>query len=408
MTFLKRLYVLMQKVTICVRPLVTLVAVIWWTGLAVYADQVHRVAPGETLGSIAMDYGITSDTLMGHNQYITNPNMIYPGQPLIIPDKNRQYYLIRPGDTLSRISQVFGLPQSVISDINNIADVDLIDAGSILIVPKIYIIKPGDTISGISFGLNVSAKDLAVINNLNNPDLIYGGQSLIIPFKSKQREELMDIEKELNPIVDRSPDTIFYKGKPGQMKIALTFDDGPSRKGTQSILDTLKKYNVSATFFLSGSSILGNEDVLKRTISEGHMIASHTGTHPDLRKLTKENIWNELTEMENKVYDITGLRMTLMRPPYGFLDDNVALSLRDMGYKAIKWSVDTKDWQEKDIDGILINTMPNIRDGSIILMHDTLSESATNMVLPEIIRALRHYGYTFVKVDELLGINAYK
>jgi peptidoglycan/xylan/chitin deacetylase (PgdA/CDA1 family) len=61
-----------------------------------------------------------------------------------------------------------------------------------------------------------------------------------------------------------------------------------------------------------------------------------------------------------------------------------------------------------DIDKVLINTMPNIRDGSIILMHDYLSQSVTKEVLPEIIHSLRSQGYTFVTVDELLGISPYK
>lgn len=336
-----------------------IIAMCLW-GTPVYAEQVYRVAPGDTLSNIASTYGTTLDSLLGNNQYIVNPDLIHPGMVLIIPDSGRQYYVVRPGDTLSEISQKFGVT-----------------------VPR-----------------------LADINNISNIDLLYVGQILLIRYQPVEREELAAVENTLSPIANRFPDTFFFRGEPDGLRVALTFDDGPDRVETHTLLDVLQRYGVPATFFLLGRNVPENADVVERLVAEGHTVANHSTTHPDLRTLTSAQLRNELLTLENAVYDITGLRTALMRPTYGFINDDVLRQVRDMGYRAIQWSVDTKDWRDNDVDQVLINTMPSIRDGSIILMHD--HPSVTKEVLPEIIHSLKSQGYTFVTVDELLGVNAYK
>ena len=316
--------------------------------------------------------------------------------------------MVKPGDTLSKISQQFQVPIPILADINNIADINLLYAGQILVVPKIYTVKAGDTLSNIAQELGVNLTDLLVENNLDPQSYIYVGQTLIVPFRSTQREELVAIENELAPVAARFPGTFFYKGQPNGLRVALTFDDGSDRIETNAMLDVLKRYQVPATFFLLGRNMPGNGDVVERIVAEGHTVANHSTTHPDLRRLTAEQVQNEMLTLENQIYEITGLRTALMRPPYGFVTDENIRQLQDLGYKIIKWTVDTNDWRDMDIDKVLINTMPNIRDGSIILMHDYLSQSVTKEVLPEIIHSLRSQGYTFVTVDELLGISPYK
>lgn len=373
-----------------------------------FEDQVHRVAPGETLTGIARLYGITLDSLLGYNQYITNPDLILPGQVVIIPGRYRRYYIVRPGDTLSAISDKFGIPVSMIANINNISDINKIKVGQALLIPEIYTVEQGDTLTGISEKLGVDIRDLQIENNLTGTNLLYVGQQLIIPFRSALREELQNIERVLGPIAMRFPDTFFFEGQPGKLEVALTFDDGPSKIGTNEVLDILNENEIPATFFLLGTSIPGNSDVVNRIVSEGNTLGNHSATHVDLRTLTGDELRNELMILENEIYDITGLRMALVRPPYGFLNDRVIEEIGNLGYKIIKWSVDTNDWRDLNADQVLINTIPNIRDGSIILMHDTLPKSATKQVLPEIILTLKSQGYTFVTVDELLGIDAYK
>lgn len=374
----------------------------------VYSEQVHRVSPHETLSSIASQYGVSVDSLIGNNQYIVNPNLIFPGQVLIIPDQNRQFYVVRPGDTLSEISQRFGVPISILVNVNELANADRIYVGQVLLVPKLYTVEVGDSLETIAIKLSVDVADLLIENNLSTTSPIQVGQTLVIPFRPQNREEPSAIDKALAPFVNEFPDTFFYKGQPGGLRVAITFDDGPGCPETNEMLDVLREHNVPGTFFLLGRNIPGNSDVVQRIVSEGHIVANHTTNHIDLRTLTDSQICAEMLTTENEIFEITCLRTALMRPPYGFVNSDVIEQLREMCYKIIKWSVDSNDWRDMDVDAVLINTIPNIRDGSIILMHDNLKGSVAKEVLPEIIHSLRSQGYSFVTVDELLGVDAYK
>lgn len=212
-----------------------------------YADQVHFVAPGETLSGIAKLYGISLDSLIGNNQYIINPDRIFPNQVIIVPGVNQQAYVVKPGDTLSQISKTFNVPINMLASINDINDVNLLYIGQVLMIPKIYTVKPNDTLTSISKNLGVTLEDLILENNLNEAEPIYIGQRLVIPFRFINREELADVERELSPLARRFPGTYFYKGEAGDLKIALTFDDGPNIPGTNDILDILKNNRAKST-----------------------------------------------------------------------------------------------------------------------------------------------------------------
>lgn len=371
-----------------------------------YADQVHFVAPGETLSGIAKLYGISLDSLIGNNQYIINPDRIFPNQVIIVPGVNQQAYVVKPGDTLSQISKTFNVPINMLASINDINDVNLLYIGQVLMIPKIYTVKPNDTLTSISKNLGVTLEDLILENNLNEAEPIYIGQRLVIPFRFINREELADVERELSPLARRFPGTYFYKGEAGDLKIALTFDDGPNIPGTNDILDILKNNRAKGTFFLLGRNIMGNTDIVDRIIKEGHTVANHSMNHRDLRELTFEEIADEMLATEDEIYNATGLRTALMRPPYGFTNNRVIEELQDLNYKIIEWSADTNDWRHKDVEQVLIDAMPNIRDGAIILMHDAYP--VTREALPLIIHSLKSQGYELVTVNELLDVPPYK
>lgn len=377
-------------------------------GTVAYAEHVHRVAPGETISGIAKKYGITVDTLWGNNQYISNPNMVYSKQILIIPDKNQRSYVVKPGDTMYLISQSFGISMDILAARNNITDRNYLYAGQILQIPEIYTVKAGDTLSGITRKLGMTVTDLATENDLEDINRLLVGQRLILPRQLSGRESLADFDRELSPLASRFPDTFFYKGIPGQRQVALTFDDGPASVATAQILDILKLHQVPATFFLLGSNLEGKEHLVKRMVAEGHTVANHTWNHPDMRTLTEAQLTKEVLDPEQTIMALTGLQTALLRPPYGFISDQNLRQLKDMGYKVINWSVDSKDWRDLDTDQVLINTMPEVRDGSIILLHDYFSYSATQEALTDIIQSLKWQGFAFVTVDKLLGVNAYK
>ena len=180
--------------------------------------------------------------------------------------------------------------------------------------------------------------------------------------------------------------------------VALTFDDGPS-KYTDKILDVLKKYNACGTFFLIGNKVDFYGDTLIRMLKEGSEIGNHSYDHKLLTRLSKEEFQEEINKTQEAIKRVTGFTPTLFRPTYGGYT-NTLKSYTDL--KFVLWDVDSRDWQVKTKDKILKNVLPNVKSGSIILMHDNHEYSLN--ALEDIISNLKKQGYKFVTVSELLEL----
>jgi len=187
---------------------------------------------------------------------------------------------------------------------------------------------------------------------------------------------------------------------PGAKCVALTYDDGPGGR-TPELLDMLAEYDARATFFVTGHPVMEDPRTVRRTYAEGHELANHTLTHPDLAGLGAGGIRSNLGTVQALVYRETGYTMDLMRPPYGSTDDGVAAVTADMGLAQILWSIDTNDWKDRKASVVADRAVDGASPGAIILMHDihdtTVDASRT------IIRELDARGYTMVTVSQLLG-----
>ncbi len=376
-----------------------------------YAAQVHRVTSGESLYLIAEKYEVTTNALIENNPFLQNPNIIFLDQVIIIPETSESMtYRVKVGDTIYKISQKLGVSMEELVEANNLTDWDTLYIGQILSVPpNNYTVKSGDTLYLISQKFGISINALAEENNISNLDYIYVGQILTIP-RSELNNGNSDFKDLVNPLAQKYPDTFYLKGSSNRRRIALTFDDGPDEIYTPQILDILKTHNVKATFFLLGSKVKEQPELVNRIINEGHIIGNHSWTHPDLRKVTSEQLVYEIKQTENAIMDVTGLTTCIMRPPYGAVNENVIEQLQELNYKVINWNIDTVDWRaETTSDDILINTLPNITKDAIVLMHDSPGDkSATVNSLAELITTLSKNGYTFVTTDEMLEIQAYR
>ncbi|KAF9920350.1 chitin deacetylase [Linnemannia zychae] len=122
----------------------------------------------------------------------------------------------------------------------------------------------------------------------------------------------------------------------------LTFDDGPTAN-TPTLLATLKENKVKATFFVMGTNVVQNPEILKQEVADGHHLASHTWSHHPLTTLTNEQIVAELKWTEKAVMDITGHQMKYVRPPYGDIDNRVRAVCRKLGYTIVDWTSDVYD-----------------------------------------------------------------
>jgi peptidoglycan-N-acetylglucosamine deacetylase len=184
----------------------------------------------------------------------------------------------------------------------------------------------------------------------------------------------------------------------GSKKIALTFDDGPNAKVTPQILNTLKKYNAKATFFVVGEAVKKHPTVLKEVFNAGHEIGNHTYNHAKLTTLTVKQMSLQIQSADSVIQAAIGQNPTVFRPPYGAYDKTVTNQLK---VPNVLWSIDTLDWKHHDPKKTFQAVKDNAKPGSIVLMHDI--HQATANALDDILAMLQKQGYEFVTVTELLN-----
>lgn len=206
------------------------------------------------------------------------------------------------------------------------------------------------------------------------------------------------------------PGIVFYHGPAGVKQAALTFDDGPDVTYTARILDILKREGVHATFFIVGQRAQTHPYMIRRIVQDGHVIGNHSWDHPDLTKLSSDQVKSEVLRTNQILTALAGYAPDLFRPPYGKLTPDLVQMVGQMGFKVIDWSVDTRDWAGTPASTILAYVRKEITPGGIILEHCAggRGEHLDNTVeaLPRIIAYLRSQGYSFVTIPQLLHVPA--
>ncbi len=185
--------------------------------------------------------------------------------------------------------------------------------------------------------------------------------------------------------------------------IAMTFDDGPSAKLTPKLLDLLAAHHMKATFFVVGQCVAENPEIVKRAFREGHEIANHSWSHPNLGKMGDEAVRTELRKTDDAIKAATGTRPTLMRPPYGSLTARQKDWIHsEFGYRIIIWDVDPLDWKRPGPSVVRERILRETHPGSIILAHDI--HPPTIEAMPSTFDELEAKGFKFVTVSELLAM----
>lgn len=182
--------------------------------------------------------------------------------------------------------------------------------------------------------------------------------------------------------------------------VALTYDDGPGLP-TPRLLDILQRKNARATFFLVGEMVQLRPATAHRIVRGHHEIGVHGWDHTNLTTLSTERIRSQLVRTMRIIRRVTGVSLTLSRPPYGATNRRVRMVERQLGLAEILWDVDTADWLYRDPDSVIRRALRGVRRNSIILMHDI--RPTTVDAAPRLIRALRNRGFRLVTVTELLG-----
>ena len=188
---------------------------------------------------------------------------------------------------------------------------------------------------------------------------------------------------------------------PGTPKVAITFDDGPTGEMTLRLLEELEKRNVKATFFVLGNKAEHYPEIISAISQGGHEIGNHGYNHKDMRKMKTAELEEQFERTDQIVEAATGKKTTCLRPPYGNTNDRVSAYARSTMRPIVMWSVDTLDWKNTTTKNLAEKTVARVKDGDIILLHDTFSNSVDAAI--EIIDQLMEQGYEFMTVSELIS-----
>lgn len=184
-----------------------------------------------------------------------------------------------------------------------------------------------------------------------------------------------------------------------QKCIALTFDDGPNAATTSQILSILEKEHVTASFFVVGSRIAGNQGLLRQMYTDGDEIGNHSWSHPDLTTLMPDEVRQQVVMTQEAVESSGVPAPTLFRPPYGDVNKMV---LSNIPLTVMFWNEDPQDWAANSPQQIEQSVLSSAKPGGIIDMHDIYHVTAN--ALDPIIQKLKSRKYQFVTVSQLMGL----
>ena len=196
----------------------------------------------------------------------------------------------------------------------------------------------------------------------------------------------------------------YYASDTDEKILYLTFDAGYENGNTPAILEALKKHQAPAVFFAVGNFIKDNPDLIKRIVSEGHIVGNHTMTHPDMSGISSLDAFRkQLNGVEELYESVTGEKMTkFYRPPQGVYSTSNLKMAKDLGYTTFFWSLAYVDWiqnQQPSKDEAFQKLLSRIHPGAIVLLHNT---STTNgQILDELLTKWEDMDYQFHSLKEL-------
>ena len=198
------------------------------------------------------------------------------------------------------------------------------------------------------------------------------------------------------------------------MKVALTFDDGPSA-WTPIVLDLLREHEARATFFVIGQRVREHPDLVKRIVAEGHELGSHTLTHPRLTEIPEDEVRSEITGGLDAIEEVLGQRPKLFRAPGFHADARELAIVEELGLEAVFADVDPQDWRpERDSHTIFPLVLRELREGAIVDLHDGFPPPPTRSrdnctptveALDHLLPCLPAEGYEPVRISELSSPN---
>lgn len=182
--------------------------------------------------------------------------------------------------------------------------------------------------------------------------------------------------------------------------VAISFDAAWGNEDTQTLIDILDQYGVNTTFFVVGDWVDKYPESVQALAEAGNEVMNHSSSHAHFSALSTSEITADISECNDKIEAITGVRPTLFRCPYGEYDDHVIKAVNSLGMTAVQWDVDSLDWKGIEAGQITRRVLDRVQPGSIVLFHNAAEH--TPEALPAILDALQGEGYRIVPISQLL------
>ena len=184
------------------------------------------------------------------------------------------------------------------------------------------------------------------------------------------------------------------------LRISLTFDDGPHPGNTEVLIKILSERIIPATFFVLGRNVKSWPDILRLINEAGHEIGNHGWSHSSFETLSDTELLRELNETNELIRDASSQNCSIYRPPYGAITERQeSLITEHLGYRLVLWNVDSLDWRKPSVDEIIRNTTSLPGRRAILLFHDF--SDVTREALPRILDILLSYDCTFYTASRI-------
>ena len=196
-----------------------------------------------------------------------------------------------------------------------------------------------------------------------------------------------------------------YNVETEEKQVAISFDAAWGADKTEDIIEILKEFDCTATFFLVGFWVDDYPDQAKAIAEAGLEIGTHSNTHPDMVKLDKNTMKSELETSISKIKNATGKDVSLFRAPFGSYNNNLLDVAESLNLKTIQWDVDSLDWKGLSASDICSRVISRVKNGSIILMHNNSDHVLDGLRL--ILNRLKVQGYKVTGISELVYADNY-
>ncbi|HLR66186.1 polysaccharide deacetylase family protein [Virgibacillus alimentarius] len=246
-------------------------------------------------------------------------------------------------------------------------------------VDKIWKKTPGR--NGVEVDVEESYKQMKKEGNFDESKLVYKQ----IPPKVQFRE---------------LPASPVYRGHPEKEMVAFLINVSWGEEHIPEILDTLNEHNVKATFFIEGEWAKKNADLVKMINEQGHLIGNHAYNHPDMARLSNQEIIQQITQTNTIIEAIIDKTPRWFAPPSGSFKNNVVKTAHNLKMETILWTVDTIDWKNPSVSVMMNRVMTDIHPGATILMHPT---SSVVEGLSPLIKDIKKKGYKIGTIEQLLN-----